>query len=468
MNSILLAAVGVVLTVPSASMVLAQSMWELTPYKIRLVLAADDCVELEPALKNDVLPAVVTSLDYAAAARWEISGEICPPELRSVVLGDWKSLDKDLLPEEWRDPKQWDKIILVVVSQGIDGLHLKACDWDVALESFGVPVDGYAPDASQLSEAVEATVRRAFTPQARIAVIEPDAVQLRLRAGALPARDDQLGRVEAGAIFESFVRYEDRFGKARAIMRVPWSYLYIDRVDDGGKLISSVYSGLRNAFSARRRGRVRQITRLVRPQQGTTRLVLFSPGEEKTPLVGYDIYAKSPGEEHYQRIGRTDFQGVIEIAPVDVSPLRELIVKHGSRQMARLPLVPGLEPVLEAALPNDDQRLAAEGYLIGVQDELMDLVTRRTLLLARARRALENGDFETADRLLSEARALKTREQFVNELTQQQKLAVCDDPASQRRVDAMFDEIKKLVVQFLDPSEVESLTQQLAQARRNK
>ncbi|GAB6166297.1 hypothetical protein JCM19992_22970 [Thermostilla marina] len=443
-------------------------MWELTPYKVRIVIAADDCIELESLLESEVLPAVVASLDYAAAARWDVSGGMCPPSLRSVILADWNNVDKDAFPEDWRDPKKWDKVILVVVSEEIDGLHLRACDWDVALESFGVPVEGYAPDSSLLSEAVEETVRRAFTPLARIAVIESDSVQLRLRAGALPARDERLDQIAVGAIFESFVRYEDRFGKARAIVRVPWSYLQIDQVEDGGKLISSVYSGLRNAFSARRRGRVRQITRLVRPQEGTTRLVLFSPGEEKTPLVGYDIYAKSPGEDHYQRIGRTDFQGAVEISPVDVSPLRELIVKHGSRQLARLPVVPGLEPVLEAALPNDDQRLAAEGYLIGVQDELMDLVTRRTLLLARARRALENGDFDTADRLLTEARGLKTREQFVNELTQQQQLTVCDDPASQRRVDAMFDEIKKLVVQFLDPSEVEALTQQLEQARQSK
>ena len=45
--------------------------------------------------------------------------------------------------------------------------------------------------------------------------------------------------------------------------------------------------------------------------------------------------------------------------------------------LARLPLVPGLEPRMTAELRGDDRRLDAEGFLVGIEQELFDLAGRR-------------------------------------------------------------------------------------------
>lgn len=443
----------------------AQSVWELTPYKVRVLMALEGCPELEGEVAGQILDRVTERLDYAAAARWDLETGMLPGELRSLLLPELPEVPADNLPEAWRELKYVDKIIPVVIAPAVDGYRVIGREWDVALESFGLRVACHAPSCAVLSETVEAVVRRCYTPIARVTAIETESIHLRLRASGLPTRDASLEPIRTSAVFQPMIRYEDRFGAARAVIPVPWSFLQVKEVD-GGRLICELHSGVRNALSARRRGRVRQIARLIRPQKADTTLVLRSPGEDAERLVGYDLFVTTPGEEQYRFLGRTDYRGQITVPPEGDSPLSLLTVKHGSRLLARLPMVPGLHPRLEAVLPNDDQRLDAEGFLVGIQDELMDLVTRRTLLLAQARRAMEEGEFDEAERLLTEARSLKTRERFINEINQRQRVTVCDDPLSQRRVDAMFDQIKNLVIEFLNPSAVEQLTQELSRRRR--
>ncbi len=86
------------------------------------------------------------------------------------------------------------------------------------------------------------------------------------------------------------------------------------------------------------------------------------------------------------------------------------------------------------------------------QEELVDLVTRREVLLIQARARLEEKRLDEAAKLLDQVRSLKTREVFSRELADAQRRAVSPDPAIQKKIDALFAETQKLLQQHLDPA----------------
>ena len=76
--------------------------------------------------------------------------------------------------------------------------------------------------------------------------------------------------------------------------------------------------------------------------------------------------------------------------------MRVLLIKDGSALLGKLPVVPGLERQLLAPVPNDDQRLAAEGFINGLQEELLDLVAHEKILAVMIQTRIEKKRFDEA------------------------------------------------------------------------
>ena len=110
--------------------------------------------------------------------------------------------------------------------------------------------------------------------------------------------------------------------------------------------------------------------------------------------MGYDIYSRRPGVEVSEFIGRTDWRGLLQIDPDEESPVRVLYVKNGSRLLGKLPVIPGQMLELTAPIRNDDGRLEAEGVVLGLKENLIDLVARREVLSSRIRARIEDGKLE--------------------------------------------------------------------------
>jgi hypothetical protein len=130
-----------------------------------------------------------------------------------------------------------------------------------------------------------------------------------------------------------------------------------------------------------------------------------------------------------------------------------------------LPIVPGMEAEVVADVRNDDQRLQAEGFIRGLQEELIDLVTRREVLMARIRSRLEEKEYDEAEKLLDELRTLETRDDFALYLAQEQKKVYSADRLSQAKIDQMFSKTRELVNVYLDPAIIDQLDRQLREAR---
>jgi hypothetical protein len=441
----------------------AQSVWELTPYRLQVFVATGRDPQFSPDFNARLISDLLARADAVVGAPWEITVVAAPADLGRRAAADVESVDLESLPKE---SLQYDKVTLLAVVPLATGYEVSARELDVHTQTWSPPARETAWQAGKLRDAAFRALSRSFAPLTRIASVDTEnkLVTLRLRAAALPTRDKEFTAVKPGDLFLPIVRYNDREGNPSRISAVPWTFLTVDSVLDA-TLECSVQTGLRTPLTGRMRGRVERLALAVVPPRRPTRLVLKPRAGTDRVLSGYDVYEQSLHSAATQLLGRTDRQGSITLAPGEPL-LRLLLVKHGGLLLAKLPVVPGLQTQLDAQVADDDQRLEAEGFLAGLQDDLVDLVTRRQLLLAQAKARLAAGALDEADGLLAKLRQLRTRDEFSRELAQEQQKTFADDKAVQQQIDAMFENTQKLLGQYLDPKPIEDLTDELAKARQ--
>ena len=116
---------------------------------------------------------------------------------------------------------------------------------------------------------------------------------------------------------------------------------------------------------------------------------------------------------------------------------------------------------MTAEIANDDQRLAAEGFIIGLQGELVDAVTRREILMARIRARIEAQEGDEARALLDELRRLPKKSQFAVRLAREKERLASNDPVIQRKIDALVSDTRQLIEKHLETRNAEELERQL-------
>lgn len=450
----------VLLATLAAGSLSAQTVWELTPYRIDVLLAVESAPGLNDAFCEELAADLARQAETLIGAAWEMNLAAAEPPLRGKLLAEAEAVvAEDLAPQAATD-----KVLLIAIRRAPDGYRIWARDFDVRTQSFGTVVGGPVGQASKLYDSTFRALRMAISPLAQVfSVEEKNRVTLRLRAAGIPTRDRSLGEIKPGTVFRPVVRYNDREGKPRRIENIPWTFLTVEEVALPS-LLCRLDSGMRTPLSGRRRGRTEQLALGVVPPQEDTRLVLRSRANTEQLLSGYDIFELGGEGSPSHWLGRTDRQGSIVVPPA-ASPVRVLVVKSGNTLLARLPVVPGLAPQLEADIANDDHRLEVEGFLAGLQEELIDLVTRREVLVARALARLEKQDIAEADKLVRELQSLRTREDFDRQIVAERQKIYDEDPAVQRKIDRMFEGTRRLLYQYLDPAPVEKLIVQLSAAK---
>ena len=323
--------------------------------------------------------------------------------------------------------------------------------------------------SGKLRDAAFRAVWQAFSPLAQIVSVEKKVVTLRLRAtGLLPeaARDRSVVAVAPGDVFQPVIRHNDRYGQLRGVNPIAWTFLAVEEVAERG-LTCQLHTGLRTPLSGRRRGQYEQLALAVVPTDKTTRLILQSRTEPNQVLPGYDVYSHPPDSKTTELIGRTDREGSVVVRPGEHT-LRVLLVKHGGEFLARLPLVPGMQAEATAQIANDDQRLEAEGFITGLQEELIDLVTRREVLLAQIKKRMEKKELDEAAKLVRQLQGLESREDFDLYLAEEQKKVFSSDRLIQAKIDQMFRKTRELVNEYLDPKVIDQLDRQVRNAQKQR
>jgi len=375
-----------------ASVVMAQSssLWDVTPYRVHLWMVWPDEARMPAEWANGLPARVRQRAESQVGASWTVTAERAPLDWsRRVLAGDVPSVAT--LHEQAPGLREYDKLMLVVVRPGREGLELRVRQLDLlTLTETGDAVAEGVEQSDVEAVAVE-RMSAVFMPLVRIERNEQDLLYATLRAGLLarpaesPRRAGADMRLRSGQVLQPVLRRSDQYGRvsAKGIQLVDWTVLTVDQVE-GSQVTCRFESGYRQPFRARRSSRVDQLAVLVKPWLPATTLQLVERQDPARPLAGYEVYLKGSSDEDVELLGATDWRGELSVPAREDRVMQTLMVRNGQQLLGKLPLVPGVSPRLTAGLRNDDQRLEAEGFLAGVQESVVDLVARRRCTTASA------------------------------------------------------------------------------------
>ena len=143
-----------------------------------------------------------------------------------------------------------------------------------------------------------------------------------------------------------------------------------------------------------------------------------------------------------------------------------MYVKNGGQLLARLPIVAGYHSRQLAEVPDDNPRLQAEGFIRGMNGQIMDLVAQRQILTARIRKRITENKLDEAQQLLEQLRTLKTRNDVQRELDMQARRQLASPYLSvQARIDKLYGDTRALLAKFLDADLPNQLMAEIRQAR---
>lgn len=435
-----------------------ETLWEFTPYRVHAVIAFTPAAEQCGNVSTNLTAALEARAWAVVGARWTFSAAVAAPAVREAVVYGFQELKAEqILPTIASD--DFDKVLLVRLDYQAGTYDVAIRDFDVRAQLISAPQSARVYHRARLADAIFQTLLAAFAPLARVEDVAGDKVSLQLRAAAVPTRDPSLATVAEKSIFRPVVRRTERAGRAPKVLPIEWTYLISESVE-GSHVMARLITGLRAPLSTRRRRSTEQLALFVHLPDRDTTLELRTPDKAARPLVGYQVYSHPVDSKETQLLGATDTRGDLRIPPGD-GGVRVLLVKSGGMIMAKLPLLPGLAPVVLAQMPDDNRRLQVEGLIAGFQEELVDTIARRQVLMSRVRSRMKAGKTQEAKLLFEQLRRLRSQQDFTRQLLVERQRRATGDPRTQRQIDKLFDDTQTVINRTLDSRQIDRLEREL-------
>ena len=447
-----------------SSTTFAQSVWEVTPYTVQVLLAIGDEPDL-PASWRDGLPQRLTrDLKVAFRATWDPKVTIAPDPLRSVMLHDLEAVTQDDIVSANAEWAKRDKVFLVAITGSPSAYQIEVREYDATLLRLGPAERSSVDSLSQVSGRTSQSIIDSFSPLVRIDRYNDGVAKTRLRAGVLMQSGNTAGLLKPGDVLLPFDRRVSSSGKTKPsdVRAIDWTYLLVGDAVQPSSANFKVVSGYKQPFRTKRNRRNQQLAIRARKTSEQSTIRLQSRAKEPSPLIGYEIHEK--GDKTTNFLGYTNWRGELTI-PEGESPIRTLLVRSGGRVTAKLPIVPGLRDVVVASMRDDRQRVEADGFMAGIQTQLIDIVAQRESLSARIRRLISNQEFDEARRLLDRFRDLPTKDLFEDDLRRQRSQLKVTDAGLRKRIDTMFVQTSRTLGKFLNPRRYSELEKELEAAQ---
>ena len=370
-----------------------------------------------------------------------------------------------------------DKLFVVTLRGSQGGIAVEVRELDVSTRLWGPTYHREVAQRPRLAWDVSELVVRSFRPVVRLGTAKGKEINVRVRASRLvprevtpPGNDPLVSALllRAGDVLQPVRVAKDRHGKPRpsGIVPVSWTLLVVRSVTNHN-VTCEIASGLRYPLRGRTGFRLDRIALLARPTMEQTRLRLNIRDQPDQPIRGCEIYAVKPETSQTVLIGKSDRNGIVSIFPND-DPIRNLYVRYGDRVMAQLPILPGWKSEQLVLLPDDTMRLEAEGFVKGIQEQLIDLVVRRKVMAVRIRRRIADEEFDEAEKLLDQLRTLTSRVSLYRQLQERQHRYSSDVRKSQAHIDRIFRQANSQIQDHLSNRLIRELHDELSAARRGK
>jgi hypothetical protein len=180
------------------------------------------------------------------------------------------------------------------------------------------------------------------------------------------------------------------------------------------------------------------------------------------------VFRETDPQAAPELVGVTDKHGLLDVALGD-QPTATLLLRSDGQVLAKLVVAAGATPIVEAPIADDTVRLAAQGEVQAVREELVDIVARRAILIARIEALLKDGKAEDARPLMAELSDLPTASMLRSRIEGvAARLRTSDDPRVRQTIDGQFTATRDLLARFLDGRVLTDLQARLNEALRNR
>lgn len=442
-------------------------VWEGRPYCIEASLVVAAPGDLRQQLEEQLPQYLAQRANTSIGCIWRFHAAADASPLRYRMLDGLERLaDKDLpTPRENED-----KRLLLAVRATPWGFELSAREFDRYVERWGSVLKRLVRQREVVPEQLFALAEQAVSPLAHVIPGSSDSrpLTLELRGADLPpSRAGDFHHLRAGDVLQPFSVRKDRVGTPMpgGTASMPWTYIEVDLPSDGesGETFTGRYRSVGRPTGVRRGGRTEIVAIGMRHDPDPSTIELRARGEKEKPLAGYEVFVQGKDSQDLSLVGKSDEAGNIRIEPGETG-VRMVYVKSDGVTLALLPVVPGAQERITVPLPDDDMRLRAAARLAALREDIVDVVARRTIYMARVRQQMREKNFEEARGLLRELDELPGVTQFRRTIDLDAQLMRTDDAQVQRRIDKLFSDTRGALGKFLNPQPVAALHEELRQA----
>ena len=485
--------------------------WEYRPYQVAVWFCLDGSPLLD-AIYNNIAKDVTRRSELLDPSGWDLTTGRAPVRWRNRFIDGLGNPEEFEALESVPALLPYDKLMVVCLEEAHGTVDVRVREFDIQTQLWGPLVVREVIQRNELGRYIMDAISVAFMPLAKIdrvqeievknsdgKIVKKDEVIMQIRGvkscirttlqpktrnqddEAVAEIDDAAFEWKAAPIVGSpiYIRDDDRFlpiirltdrkGELVKLQPIEFTYLTSER-KDGADLRASIESNRRAPLSQRKSKRSQKLALVIRPPERSTRLFLVSDDKDRTPMEGFEVWARSPEAPVEDKIllGKTDWRGSIDIPP-DSEGLRLILIKRGERGLRRLPIMPGLYDSVESTLPNDETRLYAQGVVRGLENEILSMVIQRTVFEADAKKGIEDKNMEFIKKSLNQLEDLSISE-MLEELTDQElKLKARTSNGSELAyITRRFGSLRTILNERLQASDENLLSNEYEEMRKIK
>ncbi len=444
--------------------------WELRPYRVQISIAYGNESSLNVRFRSRLQAELTARMAGVVGPYWQF--EVTTND--SLLPATDRALERqgdDPLKHRF-EQSDFDKVIwLSLVDE--QTLMLAGWEWDQSSQSRSPMLQRQVLDRRLVTDVTCDLLFDLFRPLARIDATEEGIAEIRARGGELMGPTSVGVLLQPDDLLTPHYRYLSREGDVRNVQAVPWTYL---RVQDlaRSRATCAIETAFTTALTGNRR-RVELMAIRARPVYDKTELRLAPRTNPNLPLVGvrarvYDQLPTEADPDPPVAEFMTNRDGIMTVPTNFDRPLRRLLVHSGGAVLASLPLVTGLERHVTLEVPDDTPRLEVEGNLAIIQGELIDLVSRRSVMLARALALARSENWDESDALMQAVDALSSDSTFKSKIIAVQvpgveKAQANRDTSAEKRINKMAKDLEELVDRYLVPTPVRDVKAEIKELR---
>jgi len=435
----------------SASGAALRASWEFSPYRVLVYVKSDNSPRAAPLRLAEFAAALDREREKQLGGVWKLAVSAAPAKLHWDLPGELRRVTADEIAVS---PTAQDKVFLLGIDNAGADSMLTVRELDVRTGLWGATTTTRVAPPARLSAEAIRSMWDAFSPLVRIDDVTDAGATCRIRGGGLLPSGKGPELLKPGDVLRPIVRHFDAHGETvkGGVFPVAWTWLSVDSAD-AGLARCSLTTGVQEPLALAYDGRTEYLGLVVKTRPSDfTELSVHARGAGDKPLEDLEILARVGKQKQPQPVGRTDARGAVKIESAKIE-LLTLYVRSGTDLLARVPMVPGVEPTLNLAVDDNGRRPDSGRFIASLHAALLDIIAQKSMLALRINREFGGREFDKVEKTFAELKSLPTGEAFAAAMdASRARLKATADPsdaAAAAWLDKQFAEIKPLAATYL-------------------